>query len=334
MLHKIFWVVLSSFVGLALLEAPSRWWIRSRGNPLQRAKLILEPHPQWGWRQRPSLDTVFENIPVLTDADGFRTGEGGARGSPADVLVLGPSSAFGWGVRYEDTYAALTPGAFNGGQIGYSLRQGRELERFFAARGAAPRWLVLAYGVNDLDHFPFFPAPRKPRWFDASALAGLFLQAYDEAAFVAGCGFARPPGVRVPLDEFMGILHEIAAGASARGTRVAVIDTPSRYDIADDAAKASESEALYQESYRAGREGRCSNAQKILSQARRLESFRVKRDIALLNARLKDESARGEWALVPVAAQLEAAGDFVDPIHPSPEGHRKIARRLAGVLGR
>jgi hypothetical protein len=73
----------------------------------------------------------------VTDSNGFRTDDetsDDASGTPqvVEVLVLGPSSAFGWGVEYHETYAVVVArtagqGLLNASQVGYGIN---DIDRF------------------------------------------------------------------------------------------------------------------------------------------------------------------------------------------------------------
>ena len=141
-------------------------WLDHYGNALDITRNILEPNPTIGWRQRASLDTTFLKSPLKTNEWGWRT-------SPVSnfnkydkrVLILGPSSTFGWGVQESDTYASklqrllsdsTSTVVINAGEIGYSTFQGERLLSSGEVRSVHPSVIVFAYGVNDLDRSRFF----------------------------------------------------------------------------------------------------------------------------------------------------------------------------------
>lgn len=80
------------------------------------ARPIFAPNPYTGFWNRPNLDMVHNTnefrTTLYTNSEGFRTSaahEEYAVPKPPGklrVLLLGPSFAFGWGVNYEDTFAA------------------------------------------------------------------------------------------------------------------------------------------------------------------------------------------------------------------------------------
>ena len=59
---------------------------------------------------KPSIEACFSGAYVRTTTDGLRTGRPVIQPKPADlyrILLLGDSQTFGWGVAYEDTFAAV-----------------------------------------------------------------------------------------------------------------------------------------------------------------------------------------------------------------------------------
>ena len=130
----------------SLGEWAVRSWIRARGDGLARAHLVLEPDAELGWRQRPNLDTSFEGQELHTNSIGLR---GRENYTPhPKVLVLGPSSTFGWGVTELESYPGQLQAALaraggasvviNAGEIGFSLVQGRRLYEMLRARWGRP----------------------------------------------------------------------------------------------------------------------------------------------------------------------------------------------------
>jgi lysophospholipase L1-like esterase len=106
-------------------------------------------------------------VPVQTNEIGLRNPPlQSLQASQERILVLGPSSTFGWGVPEEKTYARTLEkrlrqymhsqvSIINAGQIGFSSWQGvrfyqQELQQLH------PTVLVIAYGVNDVDRHRFF----------------------------------------------------------------------------------------------------------------------------------------------------------------------------------
>lgn len=156
----------------AALEGASRWWLRNHGDQLDRAMLLLEPDSELIWRQKPYFRGTFEGRPVQTDRLGLR--DSGGRGfdaAPKRVLVLGPSSTFGWGVGQQEPYpqqlekllAEKYPGAqvLNAGEIGYSAAQGQALYTK-RLQNLKPDLIIIAYGANDPDRHRFFGNSPEP----------------------------------------------------------------------------------------------------------------------------------------------------------------------------
>ena len=297
--------------------------------------------PELGWEQRPFFTGVFEGVPVRTNEFGLRDGPvGGFTQAPKRVLILGPSSTFGWGTPEEQTYArrlerllASGPSSarvLNAGEIGYSTWQGLRLycQRL---RPLHPDIIVAAYGANDVDRWRFFFAEggtdtevlsRKRsagRIAFHNALRRLACLRLASRAVLGIAHHLRSPatrtqGLRVPADEFRANLLELARLAREDGGRMILMTTAHRF-IAPDGGAARQS----------------------LAEARRAEAVRVPRDLSLFNRIVREIAVKERVPLVDAEVLLggkDAAGLFLDPIHPSPAGHAVIAEALARVMKR
>lgn len=301
-------------------------------------------------------------------------------------LVLGPSSAFGWGIALEEAYAARL-GAVNAGQIGFSSFQGLKLIDEPWVKELNPEVILLAYGVNDLDRHRFFFQSAQP---DSTALAGeqnpgkvklyrllarssllavLYRVANNVRAAMAygnlGDIPAQPvPTLRVPPEDFERTYRALISKAKALGARVVVLGTPVHMPSPDGKA-ASEAERLHADGlalYRAKKLhealevfqkalavnpyrnevyyylaaissalARPKEAKSYLAKARQTEPYRVHRDVLAYNEVLKRIAAEESVTFVDLNRIFEGkdkAPLFVDPVHPSAEGHRMIAEEI------
>lgn len=123
---------------------------------------------------KPSLDTCFFRARVTTSADGLRAAShqplGRKRAGVGRILLLGDSQAFGWGVPFEDTVAEhlerelSAPGreveVLNAGVPGYNAAQEAA---YLDAPGARfePDCAVVLFMGNDFDP-PLFRAGGAP----------------------------------------------------------------------------------------------------------------------------------------------------------------------------
>ena len=241
------WVLLV----LGALEAAGGWWLNEHGSPYDKARGILRPDSELGWRQRENLDTTFEGEPLATNSLGWRAPELALlpTGAKLRVLVLGPASAFGWGVSAGQTYAAEVERllrahgddavVLNAGEIGFSTFQGRMLSRLPEVAAFHPTHVLIAYGVNDVDRNRFYFQSNEP---DSRALAApqpagqvktyrlvsrssLLTILYRLAGELNGSGEFREPAVRVPPADFAANLRALADEAQRLGARVAFLGT-------------------------------------------------------------------------------------------------------------
>ncbi len=214
----------------ALLEASAGYWLAHRGDETDRARGLLEADSRLGWRQRANLNTTFEGLPLRTNEFGWRA-DSLPHGDIA--LLLGSSSAFGWGVAAEDTYAARLENSFrehggglhvvNAAEIGYSTAQGLLQLGGMAIK---PKVLLLAFGYADVArHRPFWDneLADNEEWTrpheGALPRSSLVLLARKISRHFRAAPFATP-STRVPASDFEKNLHRLAEAGRAAGSRV------------------------------------------------------------------------------------------------------------------
>lgn len=321
--------------GLALVlaaELAARSWAERRGDPLDRALSVLELDARLGWRQRAGLDRLFYGHPLRTNELGLRDRPlREAAAARQRVLVLGPSSTFGWGVAEEDAYARklerLLQGAavVNAGEIGYSVWQGLGLYRDGGLRALRPDVVVVAYGLNDVDRFRFaFDSPEP----DAAALGRgqsaasvrvqnifgrLLCLQVARRRLLLWAGRALPPAaasreartnLRVPLPDFQRLLLELVRLARADGARVVLLT--SAYHAPTGRPAAVEAECR-----------------------------RIEKDLEAVNRAVRSLAREERVPVVDAARLLSGPGAdalFVDPAHPSAAGHERIAQGLLAAV--
>ncbi|MBL7688819.1 MAG: SGNH/GDSL hydrolase family protein [Bdellovibrionaceae bacterium] len=349
---NLFFFCLSLCLALAAGEGLTRVWVKHRGDALHRARRVITADPAYSWRQRAHLDTEFEGAPLITDATGFRQLSAEPRRA-VDVVTIGPSSAFGWGVRAEDTYtevAARDTGliGFNAGQIGYSLTQGRRLYQELRndSRIKDAKIVIISYGINDLDRFRFFGSQhasteddeayfardfqsdiRWERFATGSSFFELLVRSKNELNYATNCGVTSPPSLRLSPSKFGASLQKLIAEIRADNRTPILVNTPYRRHPTD---VDDTSDIAYRNSARAHEQGHCREAREWVLKARSAEPERVSRDVVKLNSVI---SQVGAAETVPVVDAYRILGDdsalYFDPIHPSTEGHRRLAANLA-----
>jgi len=338
---------------LVVLECTSRWWIVHNADPLQRARRVLTLDDELGWIARSHLNLMFEGQQLFTDGRGLRIAATPRESTDAPkTLVLGPSSAFGWGVEYEEAWPALIGGntVLNASQIGYTIVQGQRLyERLHAANLQSVQTVVLAYGVNDIDRFRFFDqqAISDVAYFQqlgkndflrgiyASGLLSLLARGFQEASLYFHCGYEQSAVQRVGSEAFAVHLRELILDLRKNNIRVVVVNSAEAIGVEPSDAKAAESDRLYQESSRAATEKQCALSRKLFFEAKQYESWRVVRDIARINLAIKKTADEMGVPVVDIASRfkgVERKSFFVDPIHFSAQGHRIVAEEVKSVL--
>ncbi len=185
-------VVVSFIFWFLLFEGIGSYWLERTGDPLDKAKKVLQADGNIGWHQRPNFRGKFLGIPLMTNELGLRSGSlTEARQATKKIIILGPSSTFGWGVRREQTYAdklqknlyqkypGISIKVINAGQIGFSSWQGRKFYQQSSLAGLDPDLLIIAYGVNDIDRYRFFfnsPLPDKTEFLTPKPTGTVQLQ--------------------------------------------------------------------------------------------------------------------------------------------------------------
>lgn len=289
---------------VGLLEGAARLWIGWHGDALDRTMTFLRADAGLGWAQREDWRGDFLGQRLVTNEAGLRSPPLAAAAAAARrILVLGPSSAMGWGVPEEATYSrrleallrrkrdGTSVAVVNAGEIGYSAWQGLRLYRSAPLRTLKPDVVVVAYGANDPDvHRFFFDGPQtdaealgpgRPAWPVAvqNALRRLlFLHVGTRAALQAQdrlrCGRTeaaawRPAVRRVPLADFTVDLRELLRLARADGARPVLMTTAFRFPVAADPARAATALARekMEEGTAAMSSGRVERAARAFAQA-------------------------------------------------------------------
>lgn len=149
---------------LLVCELALRLWGAFQDAPGPAQFLVHDA--ELGWRNRPGFAgrhvTAEFAVPVRFDAEGARcstapdapAGAAAASAAPAVVLAIGDSTTFGWGVAYEECFAArladqLQVAVRNFGVNGYGSDQQLLLLEQLLARHS-PRLVVVTHQENDV----------------------------------------------------------------------------------------------------------------------------------------------------------------------------------------
>lgn len=152
-----------------LFELLAVYCIKKWGDHLDKAKQIFVVDGRIGWRQKANFNGKFLGIPLKTNELGLRNRPlTELKSKSKNIIILGPSSAFGWGVKVGQTYPFLLqellerkyPGSsinvINSGQIGFSSWQGLDFYKNEILKNLQVDLVIIAYGINDVDRFRFF----------------------------------------------------------------------------------------------------------------------------------------------------------------------------------
>lgn len=341
----------------ACLEGVSSYFLRNTENALYRTRRILQIDTQLGWRARPNLQTTFEGVELATDSNSRRIEGSESKsetGAPGEVLTLGPSSAFGWGVPYEKSYAVtaakqlgLRP--INASQIGYSSFQGRLLWQEIASdRQLKPKIVFLAYGINDLDRFRFYGTAtgsdqdffsQKP--LQLSLLNGVekysefltfFSLGADEMKSYFNCQHLVQSELRSNLRQYIENMQSLVTSLKNQDALPVVINTPFYFPQSPRPEFREEINRLYGQVRDLATQDQCRRARIKLREAKQLEPMRIAEDVLELNRELISWTSREKIVHIDAAQLLTDPEHFVDPVHPSAAGHDLITRAILSGL--
>lgn len=351
-LKSFFFVFLQILISFLLLEFVCYFFLIKTENPLYRARKILQFEPDLGWRQKSNLDTKFENSLVTTNNLGFRTGTNSSELSDAQLITLGPSSAFGWGVEADDSYTAQMGLKYvNTSGIGYGIIQGYKTWNHFIKNKSHPKYILIAFGVNDLDKYRFYDSEplddqayfsqthemdslnqlsRFSNFFTVAALA------VQQSRYTSQCQHLTKTIQRATWIQFEKTLTTLIAEIKEQQITPILINTAyflykrnSDYsrDKIDSAYKKVEDLALAND---------CKSAIEKLTYAKSLEPERVLQDVKIFNASLKSYAQNHQVKYVDAYSEIsdlpDSASYFYDPVHPSKAGHKKIAGQIHKVM--
>ncbi len=153
-----------AFLFLAFLELIFFFFYPKSSDRLLDILRIIEQDSVLIWKQKPYLDTEFQNQAVKTNSIGFRSDEIKEK-DKIRIISLGASPTFGWGVRSEDTYPSVVgkelkkhnidSESINAGEIGYSSYQGLLLLKN-TVLNLKPDIITVSFVINDIDKYRFF----------------------------------------------------------------------------------------------------------------------------------------------------------------------------------
>jgi lysophospholipase L1-like esterase len=271
---------------------------------------LAVPDRQRGYRLPASAPVTYSGLTTQLDADGLRNAPtpAGADGQPPAILALGDERTFGWGVADGDTYPVQLDAwlrtrcpacgrVVNGGVPGYGTYEGIMAAREFGARWR-PRIVIGAFGLNDalLDGGEAVSVDKIPALARTSAAAGLLHGWLNRPG--QGWWEATP---RTPLARYMRNLRAFVSEVRRVGSTPVLLNLGYGAGLPDPGADAG----------------------------RRLRRGRLEDDYHGTTRLV------GDLEYVPVIDFIGPELDgttMLDAIHPSAEGHRRIATRVGERL--
>ncbi len=344
-------------IAFGMLEVVCYFFLKTSSNPLYRAHRILQQHKSWGWQARPKLNSEFESAPVFTDENGFRLESPSASIDleKVELVTLGPSSAFGWGVKAEDTYTAKVAKALqlkylNASQIGFSTEQGLILwDLFLKNKLPGLKYVLISYGINDLDRFRFYDlsfiddvsyfSDRNNLPGD-SALNLNLLTAFrlfkNEASLRLNCRPLNTIRQRLSIESSKQESLRLIKSLKERNVKIIFVGTPYLKMPTNNDFRYADVDRFYQEAEAAASASNCQSALQLVKKAKSLEPWRVEADVAKLTEMQKQLCQEEGISCVDIYAHFDKLQPqkeyFVDPVHPSEKGHELIANLILEKL--
>ncbi len=230
--HKIA-LILFSFLILFIIEGTS--YLFYSPTRLEQIQEILEPHPDRFWRGKPNYKGTFFGAKVQHNKFGLRAKDK----KDVDILVMGGSPSYGWGVAHDKTYSYLVgkklgKTVINGSMVGYSSYQGKKLLKevfdYFS-----PKLVTISYVINDVDHYRFYRNQLQsdsnvPREFKESSL-GLIRSLYtlkvlQKLIAMDQESLPMPNKIRVDIFEYRQNLIEMTQFIRSRNAKVLFVKFP------------------------------------------------------------------------------------------------------------
>lgn len=355
----LLYLALQLALAAAILETSCYFFLTRSSNPQYRALRILQQNQLWGWQSKPNLDTTFESKRLFTEDNGFRVEQPSKLidFAKVDLLTLGPSSAFGWGVDAESTYTSqiarkLKLRSLNASQIGFSTEQGLILwNDFLKDKLPNLKYVFISYGINDLDRFRFFDLSftddvayfqnthRRTNLLipnlNSNFLTSLLLFK-KEAALRIDCSPLKIIRQRLSLAEIAQETLILVKKLKERHLKVILVGTPYLRMPAKDNFKYEEVEKLYSEAEVAAASNHCSDSLNFVNKAKLLEPWRVEQDLKKVTEIQKTISHDEKIEFIDTYSAFNNISDqkdyFLDPVHPSVKGHELMAQLILAKL--
>jgi lysophospholipase L1-like esterase len=260
----------------------------------------------------------------------------------------------GWGVQNQETYTSLLARDLqlvdsNFSQIGYSSAQGLLLwKNKLKSRFKKLKIVMISYGINDLDKFRFFEnsfdsdldyfknlqnrQQKSEKIFFFTNISVLSQLVYAEWKLTIRCEELAKITQRLSTEESLSQLRELIKDLKPIAEQIVLINTPyKKMNVNPDYAR-PKIENLYASVRNLAHENNCHEALEKLKEAKALEPSRVAEDVIVLNRRLKELSEEFNIKYVDAWDELSRGGHpeefFVDPVHPSPQGHFLLSRLI------
>ncbi|MBK24119.1 MAG: hypothetical protein CME70_08980 [Halobacteriovorax sp.] len=346
--HKIFLVTFSLSL-LVLIEGIS--FLLYSPTRLEQIKEILEPHSERFWRGKVNYTGTFFGASVKHNRFGMRADEK----KNTDILVMGGSPSYGWGVPHNKTYSfliskKLNKTVTNGSMVGYSSFQGKKLlKEIFDYYN--PKLVTISYVINDVDHYRFFrnriesdsKVPKEARSSHLSSIEKLYtFKLLQKFLAMNQERLPMPNNIRVDINEYRQNLIEMTHFIRSRNSKVLFVKFPVNLPdkLGDEEvfkllpAECNITMLPTREFYICAKKASLSanNLRKLMAVSSSLKAKSYNK--------VMEELGNEMGVVVADAASAFAASKEylfldpkLDPIHPNEKGHEVLSNVIVEALG-
>lgn len=340
-------IILLTFSGVILLLIECFFYSFHTPSRLETITAIIKEDQELFWKGRANYKGRFFGEEVKHNKLGLRTNHD----MNADILVMGASPSYGWGVKKNETYSDRLnklllpkyPGLkiVNASTIGYSSHQGVKLLSSIIKK-YDPKIVTISYVINDVDHYRFFKNSKMPdkditiQSSSAAIISNLLNTSYTIKYLASKISkLPAPSSVRVSKDDYRMNLSKMVTIIRENGSKPLFIKFPVNLDsrqkqdpqLLKKCPPPKLSALELHDCYLKFRpDAKANQLRKVLS----YKSFLLGQDY---NKVMQNLSTELNVPIVDVSSSLLSKNEYFlvdkqDPIHPNSKGHEVIASLL------
>ncbi len=319
-------------------EVLSFLFLKYNENPYLKAKRLLVYDDAFHWRQRINSDKSFYDYMFNTNEAGFRSFY--KLDEKVEAILLGPSSSVGWGVGYENMFSTIIEKKtgmkfLNASQIGYTIEQGYKLYVKTGLKDKKIRYLIVSFGVNELDYFPFqIPKSSQRSLYHYSSLYFLIENTINNFNQLYPCPETISiRNTRLSFQSYLNYLSSLKSLAQKQGAILIVLNTGHLYSKYRSKENIHKSKSFYEKMNQEIKSNNCYMARKYLQQAQLYEPYRINNELNEFNLKLKNALKEMKIKMIDIHSDLvKSQKNFIDPVHFSINGNKVVADKVLNFL--